>query len=378
MRTLVILIAVSLSAFGQRHTLEAVDAEKPEGKALQQCLQENDPAKKAALMEKFVTEFPKLEATPWVLDQLQAYYVKAGQTDQIVATGDKLLALDPGDPEAALQNLKAAEAKKDPALIKKYSDLTSVNALKMAAEPQPKDAEQVESWKQGMEYAKQVAVYADYALFRAAVESRDPMVTIEFAELLTARNPNSEYAGKVQQSLFLAYRQSGANDKAVALAEKLIAAGQTNEDMLLVAANSYLEQKKEPDKVHAYSAKIVEVMNTKPKPEGTSDADWAARKSLVTGLAYFMSGKLYSSENKYAQADEQLRKALPLVETNAALKPETLFLLGLMNYKMAAGHPDRAQESATYFRACAAIKSPFQATATTNLRRIMTEYHGVK
>ena len=52
MRTFTILIAFSLAAFGQRHkALAEVDAEKPEGKLMQQCHQENDPAKKIALLE---------------------------------------------------------------------------------------------------------------------------------------------------------------------------------------------------------------------------------------------------------------------------------------------------------------------------------------
>ncbi len=379
MRTLVILIAFALAAFGQRHKLDEVDAEKPEGKLLQQSMQESDPAKKAALFEQFVTTYPKLEQTAWVLEQLQSYYVKGNQPDQIIAAGDKLLAVDPDDPEAALQSLKAAEAKKDLALIRKYSDTTSANARKMAAAPQPKEADQVDSWKQEVSYAKQVAQYADYALFRAAVESRDPKVTIEMTEALAQRSPDSEYNAKLRDPLFLAYRQSGANDKAIALAEKTLATEQTNEDMLLVVADSYMQQKKEPEKVHAYSAKIVELMNSKPKPEGASDADWTARKNLITGLAHYMNGKLYSMENKHAQADQELRKALPLVETNPALKPETLFLLGLSDYKLASGgNAEKAQESANYFRACAAIKSPYQATAAANLKRITTEYHGIK
>ena len=49
--------------------------------------------------------------------------------------------------------------------------------------------------------------------------------------------------------------------------------------------------------------------------------------------------------------------------------------------ELQVGHratPEKAQESANYFRACAAIKSPFQATAAANLKRIATEYHGIK
>ena len=48
----------------------------------------------------------------------------------------------------------------------------------------------------------------------------------------------------------MAYRQAGDNAKALALAEKVVAGGQGNEDMLLVLADQYLQQKKEPEKVH--------------------------------------------------------------------------------------------------------------------------------
>jgi hypothetical protein len=373
MRTLAILIVLACTAFGQRHKLEEVDAEKPEGKLLQQILQENDAAKKAVLMEQFATEFPKLEATPWVLEQLMGIYVKANDHDKTIAAGKKLLAVDPDDPEAALQCLKAAEAKKDMPMILSFSNKTSENARKIAAAPQPKEADAVAAWKSSVDYAKQVDTYADYALFRAAVESRDPKQTTELAETLEKRSPQSEYMPKVRDALFVAYRQSGANDKAAALAEKTIAAGQATEDMLLVAVDTYSQQKKEPEKVHTYAARIVEMMNSKAKPEGTSDADWTARKNLVIGLARYYSGKQYTIENKHALADTELKAALPLVESNANLKPEVLFLLGDSNYKM-----EKIQEALNYFRACSAIKSPYQAQAAKNVKAIMSQYRGIK
>src|ERR1041385_6354318 len=282
MRTFAILIVFACTALGQRHKLEEVDAEKPEGKLLQQFMQESDAAKKTALMEQFATQFPKLETTAWVLEQLQTTYVKANEPDKVIAAGQKLLAMDPDDPEAALQCLKAAETKKDVPMILAFSAKTSANARKIISSPQPKEADEVETWKHELDYAKQVDTYADYALYRSALEARDPKIVVELAEVLQQRSPNSEYAAKSQESLFVAYRQSGANDKAVALAEKVIATGQANEDMLLVAADSYSQQKKEPEKVHQYSARIVEMMGAKAKPEGMSDADWTARKNLVT------------------------------------------------------------------------------------------------
>jgi hypothetical protein len=306
-------------------------------------------------MEQFVQQYPKLEQTPWVLQQLQTLYVKAGQPDKILAAGDRLLALDPGDPEAALQNLKAAETRNDLATIQKYSDLTYANARQDAASSQSKEE---------VDYAKQVATYADYSLFRAAASQSDPKVTVALGEKLAARDPSSEYLGKMNNLMFLAYRQTGAADKALALAEKVLATDQSDPDMLLVVANSYLEQKKDPAKVHAYSAKVVEIMT--PKTDDKTGP-------MIIGVAHYLSGKQYINDNQFTPADEELRKALPLVETNAALKPEVLFLLGLANFKL-----EKIQDAAHYFQTCSTLKSPFQAEATKDLARIKRDYRGIK
>jgi tetratricopeptide (TPR) repeat protein len=367
---------MALGAAAQRHKIEDVNAEKPDGKLLQQIMQESDVAKRSALLEQFASEFPKHNDLPWVLEQLQTVYVKSGDADKTLAWGEKLLALDPGDPEAGMQCLKAAENKKDTALIKKYAASTSAAARKMAATPQPKEADEVAPWKASVEYAKQVDAYTDYALYRAAAESRDPKLTIEMYDSLVQQSPNSEYVPKLAQITFIAYRQTGDNAKALTVAEQTLATDQSNEDMLLVVTDNYAQQKKEPEKIHAYSAKIVDIMAQKPKPEGMSDADWTARKNLVTGLAHYMNGKLYHTENNFAKADVELRAALPLVEASpaiAATKPEVLYLLALSNFKL-----EKPQEAANYFRACAAIKSPFQQLATTNLARVKSQYTGIK
>src|SRR5205814_3415621 len=142
----------------------------------------------------------------------------------------------------------------------------------------------------------------------------DPKAAIEFGEALMEHSPQSEYAAKLPQVLFTAYRQTNDTAKAVAIAEKTLATDQSNEDMLLVVANSYLEQKKDPQKVHEYSAKAAEVVIAKPRPEGIAEADWAARKTQVVGLAHYMNGKLYHNESNWAKADQELRAALPMVE----------------------------------------------------------------
>jgi len=375
LRMLIVLIAFTMAAFAQRHRLEELDTGKPEGKALQQALAETDEAKKATLLEQYVADFPKSDGTAFVLELLQAYYVKSEQPDKVISTGEKLQAIDPTDLDAVLPCLKAAESKKDPALIVKWAAATSALARKIAEKPKPAGEDEAATWKADVEYAKQVDGYSDYALYRAAVESTDPKVTISLLETLRQQNPKSEYVAKSADPLFMALRQTGAKDQALALAESTLAVEQTNTDMLLLVADNYMQNNKEPEKVHAYAAKMVEIMAQKPKPEGISDADWTARKDTITGLAHYMSGKLYYNENDFEKADQELRAALPLplVQSSAEMKPEVLFLLGFANFKL-----KKLPDAAGYFKECAAIKSPYQANAAKNLEGVRVQSRGAK
>src|ERR1044072_8004575 len=127
---LLIALALAVSAPAQRHKLAAINAETEEGKVLQASGQEADPAKKLGLMEQFVTQFPTHAASGWVYTQMQTAYVKGNSPEKAVATGEKLLTLDPMDIEAAYGNLKASEAKKDADGVLKWSSVTSAIARK--------------------------------------------------------------------------------------------------------------------------------------------------------------------------------------------------------------------------------------------------------
>jgi tetratricopeptide (TPR) repeat protein len=142
--------------------------------------------------------------------------------------------------------------------------------------------------------------------------------------------------------------------------------------MLLVLADDSLK-KKDSEKVHTYTGKLVEITNAAPKPEGVADADWTKRKNTILGLAYYMSGKDYYNQGKFAPADKDLRQALPLVDANVNLRTEVLYLLAYANYKL-----EKIQDAVKFYKACAAVKSPYQALATKNLTAIRAQYHGVQ
>src|SRR5260370_8830017 len=104
-------------------------------------------------MEQFGSQAPKHEAMGWVYEQMQTAYLKAGQPDKALEIGDKLIAMDADDLDAAHQNLKAAEAKKDPDLIRKWSNQPSQIPQKGNQSPHPKDADEADTRKTHLHFA---------------------------------------------------------------------------------------------------------------------------------------------------------------------------------------------------------------------------------
>lgn len=374
-RLILLAAVVAGTLTAQRHKLD-INTETPEGQLLQQIGQEQDAGKKLALMEDFLAKHPKHEGSGWVLEQVVTAQLKANNFDRVLDAGQKLLAMDPNDVATSHNCLKAAEGKKDPDAIKQWATSTSALARKVAATPKPADAEAAEDWKATVDYAKQVDTYTEYSLYVAALGTQDPSKRIGLIEALQAQSPQSQYVPQLENVYFLALRQTQQNDKAIGLAEKVLEREQTNEDMLLAVADSYYNKKANPDKVIAYGNKLAEVMASKPKPEGVSDGDWEKRKTLMSGMGYWMAGMTYASQNKHADTDRDLRKALPLVKENEPLAAQTLFYLALANYRMGEPKKDRKLmlEALRFNQQCAAIKSPFQATAQKNAAAIRAQY----
>ncbi|HYP07155.1 MAG TPA: hypothetical protein VER03_13065 [Bryobacteraceae bacterium] len=357
------LFLIAVSAPAQRHKLSSINAETEEGKLLQSIGQETDAPKRIALMEEFAAKHAKHESAGWVLSQLQADYIKAGNPAKAIAVGEQLVALDPMDLEAAYANLKAGEAMKDSESVLKWSGVTSAIARKTT--------EAAEA-----DYAKQVDTYTEYSLSATASQEADADKAMKLADALEQRNPNSQYIVMVMPRYASAARQANALARAVAYGERAYARGQFSEDMLLVMADQSMQ--KNPDKAIEYSQKIIEVMN-RPKPEGVADADWERKKAVTTGLGYWMAGTTLSGQNKFPQADKMLRQALPLVKENDQLHGMALFHLGLANYKMAQASKNKAQiaDAVAFSRQAAAAKGPLAAQAAKNLK-VMQQEFGVK
>jgi len=365
------LLAASM-LLGQRRGL-TIDLQTPEGQAIQRIGEEPDEAKKVAQLEEFVAKYPKYEGLVLVYGMMVTSYGKLSQFDKVMESGEKLLALDPLDARTAHLCLKAAEAKKDPDLVIKWSTKASEVARKVTATAKPAEEDAVEQWEQDVNFAKQLDLYTEYSLYATALQTNDPAKKILLVESLEQRNPQSQYLPQIASQYFLALRQTGKTEKAVAVAEKALEKDQSNEDMLLVVADYYMQKKEQPEKVLDYSAKLVSLMSSKPAPEGVSATDWQKKKDLTLGLGYWMTGVTYANQNKFGPADKALRQALPFIKGNEQLLASALFYLGLANYKL-----ENILDAIKFNEQCIAIKSPYQARAAQNLKVIRSQYRLVR
>jgi tetratricopeptide (TPR) repeat protein len=353
--------------FAQRPA-PTINTETPEGILYQQIGQESDEAKKIALMEEFLSKFPSHEGAPAIQALSIASYTKAGQFDKAMAAAESLLAKYPLDVESAHGALKAAEGKKDPDAVRKWAVQTSEAARKAAAVPKAGDEED-EDYKRRVDYDKQVDTYTEYSLFATAIQTADAAKKAELLRALDQRAPESQYLAQAFPQYFVALSQTGDTAGAVAVAERAIAKNAANEEMLAYVGDVYLRENREPDKVLAYSAKLVEQVNAKPKPQGVADADFEKWKTQLLGLGYWMEGAVYSAQTKFAEAEKALTAALPLLAGNDEIRAGALFHLGVASYKLG-----KIAEAMKYTEQCAAMKSAWQSMAQSNLKAIKAQY----
>ena len=317
---------------------------------------EKEPAKKLAALEKFAVLYPTDQSIGWIYDQTYKILVETNHSDRAILIAEKLLAIDPEDLDLAYENLKRAEEKKDPALVRKWAQITGVVASRTIATPRD-----TETGKRRLDLARQVATYVEYLAYAEILATTARPRKLEFMEEFLKASPNSSYAPAVQRLWFATLRESDP-PKALAVAEQMIAADQANEDVLMSVAENYAQKDKEPDKVVAYAEKAILLIDR---------AGPAEKKAALSGRANWLVGSISMQQNNYAQADKSIRAALPYLKSDARLTSTALFYLGWANYKLG-----NITEAIRFTQDCTRIKGPFQEQAVKNLAVIRSEKPG--
>ena len=123
----------------------------------------------------------------------------------------------------------------------------------------------------------------------------------------------SEYLAQMRTSHTTVVRQVDI-EEAVASAEAQFEKGEWDEDLLLMVATHYMQKRKENAKIISYSQKLLQIIETKAKPEEISDADWDSKKRNMIGTANWMAGLLFSTQENFAAADKHLARRFTVSE----------------------------------------------------------------
>ncbi|MBM3744771.1 MAG: hypothetical protein FJW34_03110 [Acidobacteria bacterium] len=289
----------------------------------------------------------------------------------LLIAGPRILHSD--DLENALQSLKEAESKKDTALVKKLAVETRALARRVASAPAPQTEDEKEAWTRRAAYARDIELYAEYALYAAAIQA-PPAAMVDLLSTLELENPKSKYLDNAYSGYLLALNQTGAASKIPDVAEKAIAHFPDNEDLLLVLADTAMNRK-QSDRALGCAKHLQNVLYKHAKPEGMSAADWQSKKNAALGRAHWIAGLVLSEKNQYYQADKDLRAALPLIRGNEPMLAPTLFYLGVVNYQLASAMRNKARmlEAAKFSDEAAAIKGPLAQQAWRNAQAMRAE-----
>ena len=364
------LLALAAAAgFAQRPSF-TLNAETPEGQILQAAAMEEDEAKKLALYESFLKQHPAHEYAWWAWAQAQNLYLKGENYDKVIEAAVAVLEKDPMNSPVAYNALQAAEKKKDYEAIKLWSGRTVEAARKMLETKKPEDEDEAAAWEREADYARQVIIRCEYALYAAAAAATDSKTIADLAGTLEQRHPESQYLPQVASRYFAALQQLGEKDRSVAVAERTLEKEKSNPEMMLVVADHYMQGRKDLDKALNYAKLLVATVEPMGPPQGMAPDVWEGRKKTLTGLGHWMQGMILSELKQWGPSDQAFRHALPFIAGNNDLLGPAYFFLGIANYNMSKagkGNPKLRQEAIRFNELCSKIKGPYQNQAIKNL-----------
>jgi hypothetical protein len=273
-------------------------------------------------------------------------------------------------------DLADSQAKLKDAVAKKSADDVLAGAaetFKLAkaeeTKPQPSEADQVDNWKQHVEYAKEVTGYAEYALAATAIQSGDAAKTVQLVNALIAENPKSKYLDELCANAYLvALGKTGGGAKQKEGMTK-IANGRPDNLVALLALVDGAPA--------AYANKLV-AASKKPKPEGVAAADWEKMKTSAEGAGYFAMGYADANKQSWVDCDKNMKTALPLIQGDTNKLGIAYFSLGLCEYQYGKLTQDRTkmQSGQQYMEKSAATKSSLQGQAFTQANAMKQELTG--
>jgi len=283
------------------------------------------------------------------------------------------------DLDDAVERLKDAQTKNDAAAVKKAAVDVFAITCEVKGRPAPADAADKESWANLVEHAKGVEVTTEYALYATAIQ-KDQETMIDLISTLEQQSPKSKYLDDAYGPYIVALSKgAGGAKRANAVAEKALGNFPENEDLLLHNMSTAMAAK-QPDRALSLANRLVAVMNKHAKPQTIQQADWDRKRNYALGQGYWTAGVISAEKGQYANADKNLRAALPLIKGYETMLAPALFQLGVANYQLGKMTLSKAKvlDGAKFSEQAATMDSPYMEQARRNALIMKQEAAGMR
>ena len=225
---------------------------------------------------------------------------------------------------------------------------------------------------------KEIKDPAEYNAYVGAVQQKDAAAKISGLEAFLAQYPNSVMKEDALELLMVSYQQTNNQAKMLDAAQRILQVNPNN--LRALALLSYIKRAQAEAGQDAqnnltqgaqFADRGLQALQTAPKPDGTSDADFAKMKTQMSAIFNGTSGMAALQGKNYPVAQQRLRAAVE-ADPNDLRNVYPLALADL------TGTPPNQVEGLFFIARAAnlAAGSPGQAQIESYGKNQYTKYHG--
>jgi len=312
LRMLVLMVGPLLHAQIDRIV---IPAGTPEDQSIQEISKESDGQKRITLYEEFLQKYSSNPAAVaygnWQISQA---YQGNGDLPKALEFGDKALAASPHNMDILISQAGIAQQLKDDGKIIDYAEKGGLAFEGVAKQPKP-DGTSDDDFKASIlsdqDSLKSGHAFLESLGFNAITDEKDANKRMSYIERYTAAFPNSQFQEQVSQYAMYTLGPGQLNDSArlVAFGERSLAANPNSMPVLLMLANTYVEETKPASwgKAATYSQKVVGLAKA-------NEADADRTRKLSAGVAHSTLGYAYMKQDKTTAAIPELKSASALLK----------------------------------------------------------------
>src|SRR5258705_3876102 len=296
------------------------------------------------------------------------YYLAQKQYERVFEYGEKTLAIDPLNLDAAVNMVRAASEKGDVEKLLAYGEKTQgiLTAYKASPAPQNVAADAWERQKsQAIESNRDSIRYVQQAVYNGAYQTADPAKRADQLLRFAKTFPDSEYTLTALGVAASSYQQAQNTPKMLEVANALLAKDPKNRGMLLLVSDYYGEKGEQLDKAESYARQAATLAESAPRPENVSEDQWKQQTALQKGLALSTLGQVNMQKKNNALAIQNFQAAAPLLKSNDIGYARNAYRLGFafLNLKK---YPD----AKAAFSEAASVNSPYKGPAQDKLKNL--------